>query len=431
MTDDTYSLVVSMLIAGGFVGSLVAPIFNDRFGRRWTLFVNNIFLAGGSTLMGLAASVNALLWGRFLIGVGCGVITVVGPTYMSEIAPEALRGTFGVVNQIGVVKGILFSQILGVFLSTLPLWRYILLAGTVLSLLQVVALLFCVESPRYLASKPGGFHAAKASLQRLRGAKEVDNEINSWRRDWAAEAERDEDDEEHRLIQPTDAAPTIEPVNASTTPVTIWEFITSPVYRHPLLILFLFHTAQQFSGINAVIFYSNSIMSSITPASSDIVTIFISIINLLMTLISAILMDRAGRRTLFLYSAGVMSFITFLLAFGIEQNLSYLSAITIVGFVAAFAIGLGPIPFLIIPEIVDTQAVSAAGSFALATNWVSNFIVSSTFLSVRNALGGGGKVFLLFAMFLAYVTFAGYKIVPETKGRSVEEVIKSNWALTA
>jgi SP family facilitated glucose transporter-like MFS transporter 1 len=125
-----------------------------------------------------------------------------------------------------------------------------------------------------------------------------------------------------------------------------------------------------------------------------------------------------------------MAGVTVVLAWSMDSNMwPTLSAVAIVGFVAAFAVGLGPIPFLMIPEIVDTQAVSTAGSIALSTNWIGNFAVSAGFLVVRNALGGGGKVFYVFAVILAIVWYIAYRILPETKGRSVEEVVRSHWTV--
>ena len=434
MSDSTFSLVVSMLNVGGLLGAILAPRFSDRFGRRLTLFGNTALLLLGSLSMGLASNLYVLLWGRFLAGVGSGIITVICSTYIAECVPDDLRGIFGVCNQLGIVLGILVAQVLGMFLSTLSGWRWILLIGAFLSLFQAILLPFCVESPRYLAAKAGGYNAAKASLTKLRGTEFVEDEINSWRRDWAEEAGEqqqllDEIDDPREEEQQTDGhTPLVHLAKAQN--VGMFSFLTSPLYRKPLCILLLLHVTQQFSGINAVIFYSTSIMTPILPQYSDKITVFISLINVTMTLVSGYLMDRLGRRSLFLYSAGIMAAVTLVLAWSMDTNMwPSLSAVAIIGFVAAFAVGLGPIPFLMIPEIVDTQAVSTAGSIALSTNWICNFVVSAGFLVVRNALGGGGKVFYLFAVILATVWVIAYRILPETKGRSVEEVVRSNWAV--
>ncbi|KAI9279246.1 general substrate transporter [Umbelopsis sp. AD052] len=432
MSDSTYSLVVSMLNVGGLLGAILAPRFSDRFGRRLTLFGNTALLLLGSLSMGLATNIYILLWGRFLAGVGSGIITVICSTYVAECVPDDLRGIFGVCNQLGIVLGILVAQVLGMFLSTLSGWRWILLIGAFLSLFQAILLPFCVESPRYLAAKAGGYNEAKASLIKLRGTEFVEDEINSWRRDWAEEAgeqqqllnELDDQDED----QAGHHTPLVHPAKAQN--VGMFSFLTSPLYRKPLCILLLLHVTQQFSGINAVIFYSTSIMTPILPQYSDKITVFISLINVTMTLVSGYLMDRLGRRSLFLYSSGIMAAVTLVLAWSMDTNMwPSLSAVAIIGFVAAFSVGLGPIPFLMIPELVDTQAVSTASSIALSTNWICNFVVSAGFLVVRNALGGGGKVFYLFAVILAIVWVIAYRILPETKGRSVEEVVRSNWAV--
>ncbi|EXX79103.1 hypothetical protein RirG_008820 [Rhizophagus irregularis DAOM 197198w] len=142
--------------------------------------------------------------------------------------------------------------------------------------------------------------------------------------------------------------------------------------------------------------------------------------NAIMTVVSAYLIDKSGRRTLLLYSMSLMSLASAVLAFSITYDLALLSSLSIIGFVATFAIGLGPIPFLIIPEIVDTHSVATASSLGLSINWICNFLVSSLFLEVREILGG--KVFYIFATYLFVAYIIGNRILPETKAKTVEEV---------
>ncbi|KAF9082354.1 Solute carrier 2, facilitated glucose transporter member 2, partial [Mortierella sp. GBA35] len=259
-----------------------------------------------------------------------------------------------VMNQLGIVVGILFSQVLGLYYSTETEWRTILMAGAGLAVAQVVLLPFCQESPRFLALQPGGAAKAKRSLQILRGRQDL---------------------------------------------------------------------SQQLSGINGVIFYSTAIMSQILPSSGAMITVYISIVNVIMTVIAAYLMDKAGRRTLLMTSAVAMGVSSFLLAWSLNYEIPMLSAFSIIAFVATFAIGLGPIPFLIIPEVVDTAAVASASAYALSVNWTTNFIVSVMFLKLQE--WWGGNVFYLFCVILGLLTFAINRIIPETRGKTVEEVAKS------
>ncbi|KAI9279345.1 general substrate transporter [Sporodiniella umbellata] len=399
MSDSEYALVVSMLTAGGLVGALASPRFNDQYGRRLTLLGTNIFLGLGSLLTTLSSTSSMMMVGRFVAGLGVGAVTVVVPAYLAECAPRSKRGLFGTFNQIAIVLGIFTSQIFGLVWSNADDWRWILGVGVFLSILQSCLLPLCVDSPQYLAFLPGGLSKAKYSLKRLRGeaAEKIEEEIKSWKRDGDV-----------------------------PTKITTWTFLISPYYRRPLTIVLLLQITQQLSGVNAVVFFSTSILSDVFPDSAGYITVFISVVNLAVSFFSAALMDKAGRRSLFLISSCLMALMGVLLGWSIGAGYNLTSAWASFGFIGAFAIGLGPIPFLMIPEVVEMQAVSSACSIGLAVNMVTNFVVSSAFLPLRSFLGP--HVFYLFSISLIALSVAAYYILPETKGKSVEEVIKSGYS---
>ncbi|KAI9316750.1 general substrate transporter [Dichotomocladium elegans] len=411
MSDGQYSLVVALLTAGGLVGALSASFVSDRYGRRQSLFGTSVLMGLGSLVMSSAASVTGLMVGRFVTGMGVGIVVVVAPAYIAECVPKASRGFFGVFTQLAVVIGILVSQIAGLSWSTPAAWRAILAVGVLLALVQLTLLPFCTDSPRYLATIPGSLNRAKASLFKLRGPpmEAVEAEIAEWR----------EEQDGHIVA-------TAEPARQQ---VSVMRFLTAPQYRRPLALLLLVQLSQQFSGINAVIFYSTSILSPVFPEYCDLITVYISVVNLIMTIVSAYLMDRSGRRTLFLASASGMAFMSVLLGWSLgADGQEMTSAVAIIGFVAAFAIGLGPIPFLIIPELVETQAVSVAGSISLASNMSSNFVVSAGFMTLCDWIGLH-RTFYLFGCFLVTLCVIAWYILPETKGRSADELIRSNYSI--
>lgn len=160
----------------------------------------------------------------------------------------------------------------------------------------------------------------------------------------------------------------------------------------------------------------------------DRITVFISIINLVMTVVSAYLMDRSGRRTLFLVSSSAMACSSLLLGWSIQNGYTQTSTVAIVSFVAAFAIGLGPIPFLIIPELVDTSAAASAGSVGLASNMLMNFTVSAGFMGLREIIGQG-QVFYVFTVILIVCSVLGWLYLPETKNKSADQIVRSGWAV--
>lgn len=336
------------------------------------------------------------------------------------------------MNQLGIVVGILLAQVLGLYLSTPTGWRTILLTGAALSALQLFLLPFCVESPRYLALQPGGSVKAKKALQILRGRQDVGKEIREWTRqdDRAVAAEEEGHSGSSPLLSdPSDSARGEEQplqhrtFDAHNHGISVAEFVRLPQYRRQALILLVVQLTQQLSGINGVIFYSTAIMSQVLPSSGAMITVYISVVNTIMTLISAYLMDRAPRRTLLLTSSVSMGACSFLLAFSLGYEIPVLSAVSIIAFVASFAIGLGPIPFLIIPEVVDTIGVASASAFALSINFVANFVVAAMFLKLQE--WWGGNVFYLFCMILTGLSVAMHRIVPETKGKTPEEVARS------
>ncbi|GES85851.1 general substrate transporter [Rhizophagus clarus] len=420
MNEAKFGLLTSILNLGGLIGSLLSSRVADAKGRRWTLLCNNLFLFFGPIIMGFGNSYFVLVIGRLIVGIGCGVTSVVVPMYLAEISPIEYRGVFGVMNQLGIV--------------------------IVVSIIQSILLGFSVESPKYIASKIGGYQSAKRVLQQLRGKAEVEEEIGGWKQ--VAEEERleglidnqqndndlnsqqqqslpsssqaSQDNIEERISTTSEPVVVFHARNQNTEDINFWVFVNNPYYKPALRVLILLQLTQQFSGINAVINYSTTILGKILPTSSDLITVYISIVNVIMTLVSAYLIDKSGRRTLSLYSMSLMSLASAMLAFGISYNLAILSSISIIGFVAAFAIGLGPIPFLIIPEIVDTHFVATASSLGLSINWTSNFLISSLFLEIREILGG--RVFYIFTAYLLVAFIIGYLILPETKAKTVEEV---------
>ena len=157
--------------------------------------------------------------------------------------------------------------------------------------------------------------------------------------------------------------------------LTIWQFLRSPAYKPMIRAVLVVMLAQQLSGINAVIFYSTSILSSILPSSSALISLIISLVNLSTTLPSTHFIERHGRKPLLLWSIASMGISSLFLGLGIVYSWRLICVISSFAFVAGFSIGLGPIPFLIISEFVDAEGVSAGQSFGLVTNWIATFCV--------------------------------------------------------
>lgn len=198
--------------------------------------------------------------------------------------------------------------------------------------------------------------------------------------------------------------------------------VTDPYYRPAIVAVVGVMIAQQFTGVNSIIMYSVSLLQSILPTTAALLTVVISGINLVITLACSPLPDKIGRRACLLLSISGMGFNSMLLALGIYFNLKALSAIAVLLFVASFAVGLGPVPFILASELVGPEAVGAAQSWALAANWIATFIVAQ-FFPMLNEYLGRGKIYWLFAAMALVLGGFIYARVPETRGKaSVDEV---------
>ncbi|XP_029670392.1 glucose transporter type 1 isoform X2 [Formica exsecta] len=418
ISDDSvktlYSVAVSIFAIGGMVGGFSGGTIANRFGRKGGLLLNNVLGIVGACLMGftkLAESYEMLFFGRFIIGVNCGLNTSLVPMYISEIAPLNLRGGLGTVNQLAVTVGLLVSQVLGIeqILGTNEGWPVLLGLAICPAILQLLLLPVCPESPRYLLITKQWEEEARKALRRLRASNQVEEDIEEMRAEERAQ-------------------------QAEST-ISMTELICSPTLRAPLVIGVVMQLSQQLSGINAVFYYSTNLFTSsgLTDESAKFATIGIGAIMVGMTLVSIPLMDRTGRRTLHLYGLGGMFIfsifitISFLIKefFGYVQEMidwmSYISVVSTLCFVVFFAVGPGSIPWMITAELFSQGPRPAAMSIAVLVNWMANFLVGIGFPSMKTSLEN--YTFLPFSAFLAIFWIFTYKKVPETKNKTFEEIL--------
>lgn len=402
-----WSLSVAIFSIGGMIGSFSVGLFVNRFGRRNSMLIVNLLAITGGCLMGfckLAASVEMLILGRLVIGLFCGLCTGFVPMYIGEIAPTALRGAFGTLNQLGIVIGILVAQIFGlkVILGTEDLWP-VLLGFTILpALLQSAALPFCPESPRFLLINKKEEENAKKILQRLWGTQDVAQDIQEMK------------DESARMAQEKQ--------------VTLLELFRVRSYQQPLMISVMLQLSQQLSGINAVFYYSTGIFKDAGVKEPIYATIGAGVVNTIFTVVSLFLVEKAGRRTLHMIGLGGMAACSILMTVSLllKDDYKWMSFVcigAILVFVAFFEIGPGPIPWFIVAELFSQGPRPAAMAVAGCSNWTSNFLVGLLFPSAAFYLGA--YVFIVFTGFLViFLVFTFFK-VPETRGRTFEEITRA------
>ncbi|KAI5310618.1 hypothetical protein KEM55_004545, partial [Ascosphaera atra] len=367
MTPAQFGLVSSSYTVGGFLGALMSGPLSTRYGRLMTLRGTTFFFFIGPIVETVSNSVTMFVSGRFISGLGAGAAIVVGPIFIAEIAPEHLRGFFGAFTQIMANVGILITQTLGLLLSRSQLWRAILATVALVAAIESMGLLFVPESPSWLAShgRPG---LARKVLQQIRGRDaNIEAEVASWNAPADASTEGTE---EESLIAPEPPSPT---VPSKKQEVTMLEAIRSRRYRPAIIAVLIVLIGQQFTGINSIVMYSVSLLHTLLPTTAGLLVVFVSLINLVMTVLCAPLSDKIGRRACLLYSIAGCVFSSALLAVGISFDIAAFGALGALFFVAFFAMGLGPVPFILASELVGPEAVGAAQSWALGANWVATF----------------------------------------------------------
>ncbi|KAL5336127.1 general substrate transporter [Aspergillus crustosus] len=415
MNPSQFGLVSSIYTLGGLLGALLSGPVSTKHGRLFALRATTAFFILGPVAETLAPNIPVLGIGRLLSGVGSGAAIVVGPIYISEIAPPSAKGFFGAFTQIMTNLGILITQTLGYFLSDGSKWRIILAVAGIIGSLELIGLTLVPESPTWLFDHDKG-DAAKRILQRIRG-KDADIRGELIGSGEPTVTDEDAGEEQSLLSPPSDNLPSKQP------PVTMARVLRDPEHRPAIIAVVGIMVAQQFTGVNSIIMYSVSLLQSILPTTAALLSVAISVINLVMTLACSPLPDKIGRKRCLLLSISGMGLNSVLLALGIYFNVKALSAVAVLLFVASFAVGLGPVPFILASELVGPEAVGATQSWALAANWISTFIVAQFFPMLNDALGGRGKIYYLFAAMAGIFAAFIYRWVPETKGkRNVDEV---------
>nr|DBA26169.1 TPA: hypothetical protein GDO54_010466 [Pyxicephalus adspersus] len=399
-----WSLSVSVFSIGGLVSSFFVGWVADKLGRIKAMMAVNSLSVLGALLMGLAPVGQAhalVIAGRLITGLYCGLTAGLVPIYIGEVAPTALRGALGTMHQLAIVTGILISQVVGLdfILGSEKLWPVLLGLSGVPAVIQTVLLFFCPESPRYAFIKLGREEAAKKILKKLRGDYDPSKDMEEMRR------EKEE--------------------AASEKKVSILQLFKCANYRQPLLVSLVLHMSQQFSGINAIFYYSTSIFTKAGIGQPVYATIGVGAVNTVATIASLFLVEKAGRRSLYLVGLSGMCICAVIMTIALAllsttSGMSYLCMVAIFMFVVFFEVGPGPIPWFIVAELFSQGPRPAAMAVSGFCNWTCNFIIGMCLQYIADACGP--YVFIIFAVLLLGFTIFTYFKVPETKGKSFEQI---------
>ncbi|TKY45899.1 Plastidic glucose transporter 4 [Spatholobus suberectus] len=390
--------IVSTLLAGATVGSFTGGSLADKFGRTRTFQLAAIPLSIGALLCATAQSVQPMIIGRLLAGIGIGVTSALVPLYISEISPTEIRGALGSVNQLFICIGILLALVAGLPLAENPIWwRTMFGIAVVPSVLLALGMAISPESPRWLLQQ-GKISEAEKAIKTLYGKERV-----------AAV-----------MYDLTTAS------QGSSEPEAGWFDLFSSRYWKVVSVgtaLFLF---QQLGGINAVVYYSTSVFRSAGIASDVAASALVGASNVFGTVIASSLMDKQGRKSLLITSFSGMAASMLLLSVSFTWNVlaPYSGTLTVLGtilYVLSFSLGAGPVPALLLPEIFASRIRAKAVSLSLGTHWIFNFVIGLSFLSVVNKFGIS-SVYLGFSAVCALAVLYIAGNVVETKGQSLEEI---------
>jgi MFS transporter, SP family, arabinose:H+ symporter len=414
LTSLMEGFLVASALVGCMGGALMAGALSDRFGRKAMLIVSAVLFVVGAVGTAVPPSVALLITARLIGGVGVGVASMLAPMYLSEVSPPEVRGRLISLYQLAITIGIVVAYFSNVYLQWLSthtfaglgegfwrwmlvdeVWRGMFAAGVIPAVVFLLLLLMVPETPRWLA-KQGRLDESRVVLARVVGGPQADAELKEIQQTLAQEGG------------------------------SLWQLL-QPGLRIALVIGILLPFFSQVSGINAIVYYGTTIFHEAGWELSESLggQAYVGFVNVIFTLVAVAVVDRLGRKPL-LY-VGVTGLVIALLAasalFAAHLTNWQLVAVLML-YTACFAFSLGPVPWIIIAEIFPTRIRGRAMSVGTFTIWLTNTIVMLVFPTLRDGLGPS-RTFLLFALLVFPALLLTWLLIPETKGRSLEEIERS------
>ncbi|XP_022732140.1 probable plastidic glucose transporter 2 isoform X3 [Durio zibethinus] len=392
-------LVVSTCLGGALIGSLFSGWIADGFGRRRAFQLCALPMIIGASTSATTKSLAGMLIGRFLVGTGMGLGPPVAALYVTEVSPASVRGTYGSFIQIATCLGLMAALLIGIPVKEIAgWWRICFWISTIPAGFLAFAMMFCAESPHWLY-KQGRSADAEAEFERLLGGSPVKYAMV-----------------ELSKLDRGDEADTVK----------LSELLYGRHFRVVYIGATLF-ALQQLSGINAVFYFSSSVFKS-AGVPSDIANVLIGVANLSGSIIAMLLMDKLGRKVLLLWSFFGMTISMVLQVAAANTYVSgsgslylWLSVGGMLMFVLTFALGAGPVPGLLLPEIFPSRIRAKAMAFCMSVHWVINFFVGLLFLRLLEQLGPQ-LLYSIFASVCMTAVIFVKKNVMETKGKSLQEI---------
>ena len=406
LSDKTLEWVTTAVLLGAVLGAVTSGKLSDYLGRKKMIIINAIIFSVGALGCAFASGIAMLMVMRVIVGIAIGITSYVAPMYIAEVSPTRRRGALVTLNQLMITIGILVSYITDYLLSNdanLQSWRLMFGVGLLPALILLIGMFFLPETPRWLISKQR-WEEGKKVLMQVEDPDLVEHTFNDLTEDVARSAE-------HKT-------------RASE--------ILKPWLRPALIITVGIFFFQQFSGVNTIIYYSPIIfqMAGIVSTTKSIIpSIIIGTVNVLACLLSVFLLDRVGRRKL--YMIGISGMIPSLALLGLcfyfkdalGASLPVFAVLSIVCYIIFIAISLAPLGWLLISEVFPLKVRGVGMSIGSLSHWGFNAIISFTFLTLVNSVGIA-STFWCYSLVCVAGLLWGYYYIPETKGKSLEDIEK-------
>jgi MFS transporter, SP family, xylose:H+ symportor len=402
----------SCALLGCLLGSILSGGLSDRVGRKKLLIVSAVLFAASSLLTGWAYSFPAFVTWRIVGGVAIGMASNVSPTYIAEISPAPWRGRLVTLNQLTIVVGVLAAQIVNWLIAkTVPEsataevirlswngqfgWRWMFTAVAVPSAVFFICSLFIPESPRWLA-KSGATERARLILARVGG-----------------------ESYSERALAEIEGA-----LDSESRTGTAWRELLNPTILKVLLIGVSLAVLQQWSGINIIFNYAEEIYRNAGYGVNEIMfnIVITGTINLVFTLIALGLVDKLGRRALMLFGCAGIALSHTVLGIAYRNGVKGTPVLVLtLCTIGCYALSLAPVTWVVISEIFPNRVRGAAVSISVSALWIASFVLTFTFPVLNRVLGPSGTFWTYAAICFAGFVFV-YSRVPETKGKSLEEI---------
>ena len=395
LNSFTEGLVVSSMLVGAIFGSGASGPMSDRLGRRRVVFIIAIIYIVGALILAFAPSMPILVLGRLIIGLAVGGSTAIVPVYLSEMAPTEQRGSLSSLNQLMITIGILSSYLINYAFTPIEGWRWMLGLAIVPSVILLIGVAFMPESPRWLLEHRSE-KAARDVMKLTFKDSEIDKEIADMKE--------------------------INSISEST-----WNVLKSPWLRPTLIIGSIFALLQQIIGINAIIYYAPTIFNKagLGNATSILGTVGIGTVNVLITIVAIMIIDKIDRKRLLVIGnigmvASLLIMAVLIWTIGIQSS-AWIIVACLTLFIIFFGFTWGPVLWVMLPELFPMRARGAATGVAALVLSIGSLLVAQFFPILTDVLPVE-QVFLIFAAIGICALIFVIKYLPETRGRSLEEI---------